>query len=391
MVFGQVLNLNANLNHKARARTMDWSLQNIPADQPTPSIIVSTEIAEQNVKRMQDYCNIRGLKLRPHTKTHKSLWAAQLQMKAGAVGLTVAKVGEAEVMSQVCRDIFIAYPAIGQHRMSRLMALAKNVDVSVGIDSVAAAEQIQSAAELEGVKIGVLVDIDVGFHRTGIHDASKAIEVAEFVASQSHLTLRGVMCFPGHILPNADDQAWESYERSLSDIIRTLQQKGISVDIVSGGSTPTAMESHRNRVLNEIRPGTYIYNDLNEVRLGVCGFERVAARVLATVVSKPEPNKVVVDAGSKTLSSDRNAALPDSGFGYLPDYPDAKVVRLSEEHGEILFSDIDTNSGRVPEVGDRIWLIPNHICVCINLQNQFYLHDGHSLSALPVDARGLLV
>ncbi|XZE34836.1 alanine racemase [Pirellulaceae bacterium SH501] len=370
---------------------MDWSLQNIPADQPTPSIIVSTEIVEQNLKRMQDYCNAHGLKLRPHTKTHKSLWAAQLQMKAGAVGLTVAKVGEAEVMSHVSRDIFIAYPAIGQHRMSRLMALAKRISVSVGIDSVAAAQQLQFAAKTEGVEIGVLVDIDVGFHRTGIHDANKAIGVAEFVASQSQLKFQGVMCFPGHILPKADDQAWESYQRSLSQIIETLQQKGISVGIVSGGSTPTAMESHRNRVLNEIRPGTYIYNDLNEVRLGVCDLEQVAARVLATVVSRPEPNKVVVDAGSKTLSSDRNAALPDSGFGYLPDFPDAKVVRLSEEHGEILFSESDANAGRVPEVGDRVWLIPNHICVCINLQNQFYLHDGHSLSVLPVDARGLLV
>jgi D-serine deaminase-like pyridoxal phosphate-dependent protein len=309
----------------------------------------------------------------------------------GAVGLTVAKVGEAEVMSHVSRDIFIAYPAIGQHRMARLMALAKKVDVSVGIDSVVAAEQLQSAARIESVRLGVLVDIDVGFHRTGIHDANKAIQVAEYVASQTHLKFRGLMCFPGHILPNADAPAWESYERALSEVIETLRQKGISVDIVSGGSTPTAMESHRNKVLNELRPGTYIYNDLNEVRLGVCGLEDVAARVLATVVSKPEPNKVVVDAGSKTLSSDRNAAAPDSGFGYLPDYPDAKVVRLSEEHGEILFSDTDASEGRVPEVGDRIWLIPNHICVCINLQNQFYLHDGQSLSVLPVDARGLLV
>lgn len=370
---------------------MDWNIHNIPADQPTPSVIVSIELAEANIKRMQDYCNEHGLRLRPHTKTHKSLWAAQLQMKAGAVGLTVAKVGEAEVMSHVCRDIFIAYPAIGAHRLSRLMELAKRIAVSVGIDSQEAASQLQKAAEDAGVQVGVLVDIDVGFHRTGVQDRAKSVELCTFVAAQPNLAFRGLMCFPGHILPHAQSETWSAYEAALKSIVEELTQRGLSVEIVSGGSTPTAMESHKNPALNEIRPGTYVYNDLNEVRLGVCDLDHVAARVLATVVSKPEPNKVVIDAGSKTLSSDRNAALPDSGFGYLPDFPEAKVVRLSEEHGEIVFSDADVASDRVPEVGDRLWLIPNHICVCINLQNQFFLHDGQSLSVLPVDARGLLV
>jgi D-serine deaminase-like pyridoxal phosphate-dependent protein len=144
-------------------------------------------------------------------------------------------------------------------------------------------------------------------------------------------------------------------------------------------------------LLNEIRPGTYIYNDLNEVRLGVCSIDDCAARILATVVSTPERNKLVIDAGSKTLSSDRNAANPDSGFGYLPLYPNAKVYRLSEEHGEIQLTDDDVADTAPPKVGDRLWLIPNHICVCINLQNDFYLHDGRQLHLSHVDARGLLV
>ncbi len=369
---------------------MDWNLSFLPDDHPTPSIIVSEEIVSSNIQSMQAYCDQHSLKLRPHTKTHKSKWMARQQLAAGAVGLTVAKVGEAEVMGEVCDDLMIAYPAIGKGRLARLAALASRIRLTVAVDSQAAVDQLQQVALEHSVRIGVVVDLEVGFHRTGVVDPERGIELSKYVVSRSNLDLRGVMCFPGHIPPNASEAHWAGYEASLSKVVNGLREQGIEAEIVSGGSTPTAKQSHKNAILTEIRPGTYIYNDLNEVRLGVCSLEEVAARVVATVVSTPEPNKIVVDAGSKTLSSDRNAGDPNAGFGYLPDFPNATVVRLSEEHGEIELSPLDLVGRDSLQVGDRIWIIPNHICVCINLQNEFYLYDGSTLRMMKVDARGMV-
>jgi D-serine deaminase-like pyridoxal phosphate-dependent protein len=370
---------------------MDWRLDAIPEDHPTPSVIVSKEVVHKNIVSMQSYCSEHGLKLRPHTKTHKSILMAREQIAAGAVGLAVAKAGEAEVMAHASKDLMIAYPAIGTKRSSMVAELAAQVELRIGVDSTDAVDYLQAAAKKRGVTIGIMLDVEVGFHRTGVVDPNVAIRLGEYVSKQSNLAMRGLMCFPGHILPNAEQERWAAYEESLQKVVDGLRSRGIEVSTISGGSTPTARDSHRNRLLNEIRPGTYIYNDLNEVRLGVCTLDECAARVLATVVSTPERNKLVIDAGSKTLSSDRNAANPDAGWGYLPMFPQAKVYRLSEEHGEIQLSDQDIADASPPKVGDRLWLIPNHICVCINLQNQFYLHDGAQLQMLPVDARGLLV
>jgi D-serine deaminase-like pyridoxal phosphate-dependent protein len=257
------------------------------------------------------------------------------------------------------------------------------------LDSLDAAEQFQAAAKREGSQIGVLVDLDVGFFRTGIADPDTAIALCEAITKQSQLRFRGLMCFPGNLLPDSDDSVWRHYADTLGEVLHRLKASGIPVELVSGGSTPTALQSHRNPFLNEIRPGTYAYNDWNEVRLGVATLDDCAARILTTVVSVPSPRKFVVDAGSKTLSSDRNCVDPDSGFGYVVEYPESKISRLSEEHGEITLP--DSHLSPPPRVGDRVWIIPNHICVCVNLQNEFHLWDGKATRTLPVDARGLLV
>ena len=363
----------------------------LPEDHPTPSLVIDAAIVRNNIRSMQSYCDQHQLKLRPHTKTHKSVHMAREQMLAGAAGLTVAKAGEAEVMSQASDDVFIAYPAIGPSRLRRVTDLARTANLRMGIDSRDAAEIVQSAAQAAGVHIGIMVDIDVGFHRTGVMNVAQAIELCEFVVQKSHLRMDGLMCFPGHIKPTSEDGLWQGYESALQEVIDILAKKGIEAKTISGGSTPTAKTSHRNKCLNEIRPGTYIYNDLNEVRLGVCGFEDCAARVLATVVSVPEPTKFIVDAGSKTLSSDRNAVDPESGFGYIVQYPHAKIARLSEEHGEIVMPIESLEQSSQPKVGDRVWIIPNHICVCVNLQNEFYWMEDNQLTLMRVDARGMLV
>jgi D-serine deaminase-like pyridoxal phosphate-dependent protein len=368
---------------------MNWNC--VPDDHPTPSLIVAEDIVRDNLRSMQEYCNNNNLKLRPHTKTHKSIRMAKAQIDAGASGLTVAKVGEAQVMSQASSDIMIAYPAVGTCRLQRLVALARNHRLRVGIDSQLAAEMLQDAARQANVRIEILADVDVGFHRTGIVDANKAVELCEFVERQSHLSVVGLMCFPGHILPNAQEQLWAEYAECLQRVVHGCNQKGIQIATISGGSTPTARQSHLNPLLTEIRPGTYIYNDLNEVRLGVCTLDQCAARILATIVSTPAADKFIVDAGSKTLSSDRNAANQDAGFGYVVEYPHAKITRLSEEHGEITLPANQSTETPPPRVGDRVWIIPNHICVCVNLQNSFYRMDGDSVEESTVDARGMLI
>lgn len=365
---------------------MHWP--EVPADHPTPSLIIHRPTVQKNIQRMQDYCDQHGLRLRPHTKTHKSLIMAEEQLAAGAAGLTVAKVGEARVMRRVCRDILIAYPAVGTRRIRELIELASDCQITVGIDSLEAAQQLQSAALARGVILDILVDLEIGFHRTGIPQGSEALQLCQAISSMSHLRFRGLMCFPGHLLPSSDPGLWKGYAESLQSVLDHLRNAGIPAETVSGGSTPTAMLSHRNPFLNEIRPGTYIYNDWNEVRLGVATIDQCAARVLATVVSVPSSHKFVVDAGSKTLSSDRNCVDDQAGFGMVLDFPNAKISRLSEEHGEITLP--EQHAYRLPKVGDRVWILPNHVCVCVNLQNSFYLLDSDSLVECPVDARGLL-
>jgi D-serine deaminase-like pyridoxal phosphate-dependent protein len=372
---------------------MSWI--DLPEDHPTPSLVVDAATVERNLERMQNYCDQHSLRLRPHTKTHKSIRMAQRQIAHGANGLTVAKVGEAEQMSAASPDLFIAYPAIGPRRMERLERLARALAetaqgrIAVGVDSREAAEGLAPVGRKAGLPIGIMVDLDVGFHRTGIESSDRAVELCAWVSQQDGLEFRGLMCFPGHILPAASQESWNHYHDTIAGVVERLKGLGIEVPVVSGGSTPTAKESHRNPILNEIRPGTYIYNDGNEVALGVASIEDCAARIAATVVSVPTKNKFILDAGSKTLSSDRNCVDPDAGFGKVMEYPEAKVSRLSEEHGEVVFP--ESYTGHRPRVGDRVWVIPNHICVCVNLQNSFFLFKNGLLEELSVDARGMLI
>lgn len=356
-------------------------------DLPTPSLVVSGEIVRKNIASMQSYCNEHHLKLAPHTKTHKSRWVGGLQVQAGATALTVAKAGEAEVMGEVCGEVFIAYPPIGSARLGKVIQLAKTKSIRVGIDSVEAADYISHGAEIAGVELGVMVDLDVGFQRTGFRSVQQALELATELEKKPGLKLRGVMCFPGNVGSTADDPQWSHYIDQLGDFLTRWKKLGLPDPIVSGGSTPTAKLSHLNRWLTEIRPGTYVYNDVNELRLGVATMDQCAARVICTVVSRPTSSKCIVDAGSKTLSSDRCGPAPDSGFGCVLEYSNAKISRLSEEHGEIEFGS-DTQA---PVVGTRLTIIPNHICVCVNLQNHFYSVENGVISQRPVDARGLLI
>jgi D-serine deaminase-like pyridoxal phosphate-dependent protein len=355
---------------------------------PTPSLVIDLPTVKRNLARLADYATQHNLAIRPHTKTHKSIRMAKLQMEAGAVGLTAAKVGEAVTMAQASRNLFVAYPALDPWRREHLAALAKNADVRVGFDSAEAATWIAQAARSAGVTIGVLVDLDVGLHRTGVQSPAEALTLARHVSNTPGLRLDGIMCYPGFIRQPLEQQKplLEPVAAMLEETIDLWRRDGFEVKVVSGGSTPSAYGSHHVPQVTEIRPGTYIYNDMSVVSCGYVGIEDCAARFHCTVVSTAVPGKFVIDAGSKTLTQDRRTVDPDTaGFGHVVEYPHAKIVKLSEEHGEVDASQCD----RRPKVGDRVTVIPNHICPCVNLQTMAWVRESDgTLEPLPIDARG---
>ena len=362
---------------------------------PTPALLIDLATAERNARRLGTYAADHGLGVRPHIKTHKSLRIAELQMEAGAVGLTVAKVGEAEVMAAATADLLVGYPALDHHRADRIGALARDRQVRVAVDSQLACDVLARSARSAGMDLGILVDIDLGYRRTGVQGPQAALELAQHIDRTQGLCLDGLFCFPGHVHGAPDEQAGElaALNDALGEVIGRWRQDGLEASIVSGGSTPTAFQSHLVPALTEIRPGTYIYNDWNCVAAGWSELDDCAARVACTVVSEAVPGKVVIDAGGKTLTYDphclqkHNKGDGPMGYGYVVEYPAARIIRLTEEHGEVDVSRCDDR----PALGDRVHVIPNHICPCVNLQEACWLKgpDG-SFEQARVDARGRL-
>ena len=356
-------------------------------DLPTPAILIDAPTVRRNLKRLADYAKSHNLNLRPHTKTHKSTTLAHMQLELGATGLTVAKAGEANVMSRVADDILMAYPAVDPDRCAKLAKLARSKMVRVAIDSRNAADALSAAAANEDTILSILVDLDVGLHRTGVQSPQEALELAQYVSKKHHLQLDGLFFYPGHIpgpnSPNQQDNL-HSVNALVSETLDLFTRSGLSTSIVSGGSTPTAYQSHLVRGLTEIRPGTYVFNDMNSVGYGVATLDDCAARIIATVVSTAVPDQVVIDAGTKTLTSDRCGPAPESGHGHVVEYPDAKIIKLTEEHGQIDVS----KCPRRPKLGNRLTIIPNHICPCVNLQDYAWWRDGEQTLILPIEARG---
>jgi D-serine deaminase-like pyridoxal phosphate-dependent protein len=358
---------------------------------PTPALVIDLPVVERNLARMAEYCREHKIGLRPHGKTHKSIQFGRMQIERGAIGLTVAKAGEAEVMAEATNDLLVAYSTVDPARSARLAELAKRAQLRVAIDSTLAADSLDAAAGAHASTIGILVDLDVGYHRTGVQTIEAAVALARHVSARKHLRFDGLMCYPGHVVTRSSEQAaaLTAISKMLDHAIAELKRSGLQCRIVSGGSTPTAFNSHLVPQLTEIRPGTYIFNDWNTASGAWCSLEDCAARVLCTVVSDAVPGKVVIDAGSKTLTSDRLMTDPQNGgFGRMVDYHAARVVRLTEEHGEIDLTGCATR----PKLGQRVWLIPNHICPCVNLQDFAWVRDADgAIEPLRIDARGKLV
>ncbi|MCS7315941.1 MAG: alanine racemase [Bryobacterales bacterium] len=337
----------------------------------TPALLVDLDIMERNLRRAAEYARAHDLRLRPHTKTHKVPELARLQLELGAAGLTVAKVGEAEVLlAAEPPDLLVAYPVIGRSKLERLVAIARRTRVTVMLDSLHAARQLSDAAREGHVEVGVLAEMDVGLGRTGVTPGEQLVDFIRGLLRLPHLRYDGIGFYPGHIrsLDNDGLEQIEELDRLLDATLERLRREGLAPRIVSGGSTPTLYHSHRIRGLTEIRPGTYIFNDRNTWLAGACKLEDCAASILVTVVSTSRPGQVIVDGGSKTFSSDRLTPSPELSFGYVLEAPGAVFTRMNEEHG---YLDV-RRAGVELAVGDRLRIIPNHICAAVNLHEKIY-------------------
>ena len=354
----------------------------------TPALVVDLDVVERNLEQMAKLCRDQGVRLRPHTKTHKTPEVGRMQVQRGAIGLTVAKIGEAEVMAEAGLDeILVAYPVLGAEKLRRLAVLARDHSILVSLDDERTAQELSRAAVPAGATIGVLVEFDSGYQRCGLQPGPACAQLAAIIEKLPGLRFRGLMTYFGTVWGTAEERR-EQVRSVVEPVARALESFAaarIPVEIVSGGSTPAAEFTRQIPGLTEIRPGTYVYNDLNTLYQGACRLEDCAARVLATVVSTAVPGHAMVDAGSKTLSCDTLASGPMSGFGRILEVPDAPLFKLSEEHGHV---DVTRSEHRF-RVGEVLSIIPNHICTCVNLHDEVFLvRQQEVVGSWRVAARG---
>lgn len=354
----------------------------------TPALTVNLDILERNLDRMASRCREQGVGLRPHIKTHKTPEVARMQLERGAVGLAVAKVGEAEVMAGAGLDnILVAYPVFGAEKLRRLTQLARASKILVSLDDEVTAQELSRATSEQGGTVGVLVEFDVGFHRCGLAPGPACVELAKKIEKLPGLKFRGLMTYFGNVWGTKEERQKEAKQvaECVARALAAFAEAQMPVEIVSGGSTPSAEFAHEIPGLTEIRPGTYVYNDLNTFYQGACRLEDCATRVVTTVVSTAVPGRAIIDAGSKTLSSDPLRSGPEAGYGYVPEASDAVLIKLNEEHGHL---DI-TKSQHCFRVGEVLTVIPNHVCTCVNMHDEaFLLRNEEVVGCWRVAARG---
>jgi D-serine deaminase-like pyridoxal phosphate-dependent protein len=355
-------------------------------DLPTPAVLVDLDVLERNIARQADRARAAGIRLRPHAKTHKSPEIARMQLAAGAAGISLAKTSEAEVFAaEGFDDIFIAYPVVGAGKAERLLALSDRLRLAVGTDSIEGARALARVFHSAGRTLAVLLKIDVGYHRVGVLPEN-APAIAWSLADLPGISLRGVFTHAGQVYqaktPAAVAAIGKHEGEALVSAAAALRQAGLSIEDVSVGSTPSARHAMRVTGVTECRPGNYVFHDGSQVALGTCDREDCAMTVLATVVSVPASGRAVVDAGSKTLSSDPLRPRPD-GHGLILGSR-SRLRSLSEEHGVLRVEEGDSF-----RVGERVRILPNHACVVSNLHDRLYgVRAGRVEIEIRVSARG---
>src|SRR5713101_5193865 len=362
---------------------------------PTPQVLIDRSRLLANIKRAQQLASNAGLKLRPHAKTHKSPVIARWQIDGGATGVCCAKVGEAETFVDAGIDsIRLPYP-VHPSNASRLLALMDRASISIIVDHLAVARGWSEAMQRAGRRLDVLVKVDVGFHRCGIDPGAGAVDFIKNVASMAGLRMCGLLSHAGHGYHAASEDELKATARREAEILTTLRDQaktsGIELEELSVGATPTLRFSVLQPELTELRPGNYVYFDRTQVALGAASLQDCALTVLATVVSKPAQDRIILDCGSKTLSSDLARGIAKAtGFGAVltedgkAEDASLTIERLSEEHATVRVA----GSTRL-DPGDRVRVVPNHSCVVSNLVDVVRLVEGdHVVDSLPVAARG---
>jgi D-serine deaminase-like pyridoxal phosphate-dependent protein len=334
----------------------------------TPRLLVELDRLDRNIERMAGLTADAGVSLRPHAKTHKLLQVADRQIAAGCAGLTVAKLGEAELfVRHGIDDLFVAYPIWGEEKWRRLGDLAADATIRVGADSYEVFEGVARAASSRGLVVPVRIEVDTGFGRCGVQTTEEARSLARRMSGLRGIELVGVMSFAGQMYR---EPAGSRREAAVADAARLvavaddLRSDGFDIREVSIGSTPSAAYIGDMPGVTELRPGTYVFSDRDQAALGWGTLDDCALTILATVVSRPTPTRAVIDAGTKTLSSDQASSV--SGWGDLRGHPDWQLVSLSEEHGVLEVP----AGGDGPAIGTTVEIIPNHACGALNLHDE---------------------
>lgn len=352
----------------------------------TPALIVDYDILMSNLAALQESSDAAGIGVRPHIKAHKTPQIAQMQTRLGAIGVTAAKIGEAEVMATGgVEDILIANCLVGEAKMRRLVALAKRLPrLSVAVESLESARQLSAAFEGGGMTLEVVIEVDNGAQRCGVLP-EKVLEFAQEVGRLPGLNIVGVMAYAAGAYACRTEEDRQAFTRqegaSLKAIADGLTGAGFEMRRISGGCTPTAGRYERGCGLTEVRCGTYCLNDYNQIDLGSCSRAEVAATVLATVVSHPTADRLLIDAGTKGL--DQQVSPTTQGYGWLVDPPEANVVKINDEHGYL-----DEAAAHL-RIGDKVRVIPPRICTCLNLYDEMIVvQDDEVVDVWEIAARG---
>lgn len=358
----------------------------------TPFVAVNQSIVQKNIDTVSQYAKKHKLNVRPHIKAHKSLAIAAMQMATITDKIAVAKVGEAEVFSALAPEqILIAYPLIDRQRLERAINLSKLQALAVCIDSPEAAQYLGRGADKAGVMIEVLIEVDTGLKRCGISSPEQAQRIIEAVSKFASLRLNGISIYNGHLYGDICQRP-DTYNRIntlLEPILQKTSQHCPKLYTVSSASTPSLFHSHEIEGVNEIRYGSFVYNDYWLLKQGHCQLSQCAASVIATVISDSVADRVMIDAGSKAISPHYVWSLnQNEGYGYIVEYPEAFFLKLHEEIG---FIDVSQCKKR-PRIGERLTIIPANVALTVNLYDQFYLIDSTGKAkAHKIEARGMLV
>ncbi len=385
------------INILCRCEAAEWSINmrdDLLSTLQTPCIVIDVNKAKDNIKKMQDQIDKTNCVLRPHIKTHKMIKFAKMQIDAGAIGITCAKLSEAEIMADGgIDDIFIAYPIIGKAKTNRIPALFSKVKrLILAVDSEIGAKGLSECAQNNNIALEIRLEVDTGAKRTGVQE--NIIELAKKINAMPNLNLNGIFTFKSLVYnqkATTDINLAAKEEGDLmQEIAIKLHEVGISISDISAGSTPTGMAVAKTGKINETRPGTYIFSDYMLYKEGVYQIDDIAAHIYATVVSTPCKEYAVIDGGTKTFPMDIFLNSPPyyyDSYAQVKDHAHLHLTRMNEEHG-IITSD---NGCTILNVGDVIKLIPIHICTAINLQNNVYLYENDELTLSKIDARGALI